>query len=239
MLDNRVSGLVFLSHLDRPDVVRDLVQDRLPVVFIAADQPWADSVTVNEHRGGEMAAHHLIGLGHRRMAFVLPSVQDRADSSRLEGFRRVVTQSHLEPVVIRWDPPDGVVTVADVHSSWPELLLGHDPLTAIFAANDFAAIDLLDVADALGVHVPEDLSIVGFDDIDMARLRRISLTTVSQPRQELVELGVDSLMGRLEGRVTGAARLTLASVSLAVRGSSGAPATSSRAATPGAEDRSR
>lgn len=61
---------------------------------------------------------------------------------------------------------------------WRAILVGDDRVSGIFAANDFAAIDLLDVADALGVPVPEPLSIVGFDDVDIARLRRINLTTV-------------------------------------------------------------
>jgi LacI family transcriptional regulator len=218
MLENRVSGLVFL---DRPELIGTKINGQIPAVFIAAEEPWADSVTVDEQRGGEIVARHLIGLGHKRLAFVGPQDPDRADARRLDGFLRAAADAGLQPKVIAWDPPDGPPTVGGVVRDWREILLGEHSATGIFTANDFAAIDLLDVADALGVKVPQTLSIVGFDDVDMARLRRIDLTTVSQPRDTLVRLGVETLLGRIEERITGDPHVTLASVTLKVRGSTG------------------
>jgi LacI family transcriptional regulator len=223
MLENRVSGLVFLSFLGRPSRIATKINGQIPAVFVAAEEPWADSVTVDERRGGELVARHLIELGHRRLAFVGPQAQDHADARRLEGFLRAAADAHLEPTVISWDPPGGRVTVAGAATDWRMVLGGPDPITAVFAANDFAAIDLLDVADALGFPVPGALSVVGFDDVDMARLRRINLTTVNQPRDVLVRLGVEALLGRIEGRIAGDPHVTLASVSLKVRGSTGPP----------------
>lgn len=223
MLENRVSGLVFLSFLEQPSQIEERINGQVPVVFVAAEEPWADSVTVDEHRGGELVARHLIELGHRRLAFVGPRQPDRADARRLEGFLRASADARLRPTVIAWDPPDGAVTIGGAPADWPTILAGPDAATGIFAANDFAAIDLLDVADSLGIRVPESLSIVGFDDVDMARLRRINLTTVSQSREALVRLGVEALFGRIEGRIAGDPHVTLASVSLKVRGSSGPP----------------
>lgn len=223
MLDHRVTGLVILSFLNRPALIATRINDQIPVVFVAAEEPWADSVTVDEHRGGEIVARHLIGLGHRRLAFIGPQQPDRADARRLEGFLRAAADAGLQPTVIAWAPPDGPPSVGGVAVEWGAILAGSEPLTGIFAANDFAAIDLLDVADALGVRVPEALSVVGFDDVDMARLRRINLTTVSQPRDALVRLGVGALLGRIEGRITGDPHLTMASVGLTVRGSTAPP----------------
>ena len=223
MLENRVSGLVFLSFLGRPSLIGTTINGQMPVVFVAAEEPWADSVTVDEHRGGELVAGHLIELGHRRLAFVGPSEPDRADARRLEGFLRAAADANLQPTVVAWDPPDGTPTVGGHVADWHEILVGADAVTGVFAANDFAAIDLLDVADALEVDIPRQLSVVGFDDVDMARLRRINLTTVSQPRQALVRLGVEALLGRIEGRIEGDPHLTLVSVVLRVRGSSGPP----------------
>lgn len=223
MLENRVSGLLILSFLCRPSEVKTRINGQVPVVFVAAEEPWADSVAVDEHRGGELVARHLIGLGHRRLAFVGPRQPDRADTRRLEGFLSAAAEVRLRPTVIAWDPPDGAVTVEGKSADWPMILAGPDAATAVFAANDFAAIDLLDVADSLGIRVPDDLSIVGFDDVDMARLRRINLTTVSQSREALVRLGVEALFGRINGLLAGDPQVTLASVSLQVRGSSGPP----------------
>src|SRR5207253_238423 len=97
----------------RPNALaRHLLQGRatngqIPAVFIAAEEPWADSVTVDEQRGGEIVARHLIGLGHRRLAFVGPQEPDRADARRLDGFLRAAADAGLQPKVIAWDPPDG------------------------------------------------------------------------------------------------------------------------------------
>ncbi len=221
LLENRVSGVVFLSFLGRPSLIERRINGQTPAVFIAAEEPWADSVTVDEHRGGELVARHLIELGHRRLAFVGPREQDRADARRLEGFLRAAADAGQQPMVVAWDPPDRAVTVDGAQTNWPAILTGPGSATGFFAANDFAAIDLLDVADALGVPVPGAISVVGFDDVDMARLRRINLTTVSQPRETLVRLGVEGLLGRIEGRIVGEPHVTLASVSLKVRGSTG------------------
>ena len=136
---------------------------------------------------------------------------------------RIATTRGLEPAVIAWDPPDGKITLNDQSASWSEILTEGLRVTGVFAANDFAAIDLLDVADSIGIRVPEDLSIVGFDDVAMASLRRINLTTVSQRREELVRLGIETLRGRIDGRIAGEPRVTLAGVSLVQRGST-APA---------------
>ena len=223
MLDNRVSGIVFLSFLDRPATIASRIGGQVPAVFVAAVEPWADSVTVDEHRGGELVARHLVELGHRRLAFVGPQHRDAADTRRLEGFMRAASETGSEPVVVAWDPPDGTPMVDGHAVGWRDVLQGPDHCTGMFAANDFAAIDLLDVADALGIRVPEDLSVVGFDDVDMARLRRIDLTTVKQPRDVLVRLGVEALLGRIEGRVVGDPHVALAGVSLKIRGST-APA---------------
>src|SRR5438093_12594679 len=106
MLENRVSGLVFLSFLGRPSDIGARINRQIPAVFIAAEEPWADSVTVDEHRGGELVARHLIGLGHRRLAFVGPQEPDRADARRLDGFLRAAADPGLPPKVIAWEPAD-------------------------------------------------------------------------------------------------------------------------------------
>jgi DNA-binding LacI/PurR family transcriptional regulator len=223
MLENRVSGVAFLSYLAEEVDIGRRVRDQVPSVFIAAEAPWADSVMVDERRGGELAARHLIDLGHRRLAFVGPTLLDNADQRRLDGFQRLARDAGARPIVIHWDPPNGPVFSEGARTDWPSVLLDRAPITGVFAANDFAGIDLLDVADSLGVRVPQDLSIVGFDDVVIARLRRIDLTTVRQPTDELVRLGIEALLGRIDGRISGEPRVTLAGVKLCIRGTTAPP----------------
>jgi len=223
MLEYRISGVVMLSYLRRPAAIRSRLDGQIPAVFIAADEPWADSVTIDERRAGALVAAHLIGLGHRRLAFVGPSRRDRADTRRRDGFVSTADRAGVRPQLIAWDPPNGTPTVGEESADWRSLLSGPDRPTAVFVANDFAAIDLLDVADALGIAVPGKLSIVGFDDVEVSRLRRISLTTVGQPRERLVGLGVQMLMDRIRGRSRGESTLTRVPVELRLRGTTGPP----------------
>lgn len=221
MLENRVSGIVFLSYLDDAAETERRIGGQAATMFIAATEAWSDSVAVDERRGGELVARHLVDLGHRRLAFVGPIRSDPADVERLEGFRRLVEDIGGSLRVLGWDAPDGALLADGRPAAWADILRGPDRVTGIFASNDFTAIDALDVADALGVRVPEDLSVVGFDDVNLAALRRIGLTTVHQPRHELVRLGVEGLVGRIAGRVAGPPRVTLAGVNLLVRRTTG------------------
>lgn len=225
MLENRVSGIVFLSYLEEAAGIEQRIDGSVATMFVAANEPWSDSVAVDERRGGELVARHLLGLGHRRLAFVGPIHPDRADMERLEGFRWVVEDAGGELIALSWNAPDGILRRGAVQTSWVAELRGPQRVTGVFASNDFTAIDVLDMADSLGLRVPQDLSVVGFDDVSFASLERISLTTVHQPRHELVRLGVEGLMGRISGRVNGPPRVTLARGDLRVRGTTGpAPA---------------
>ncbi len=225
MLENRVSGIVFLSYLAETAEIAARIDGSVPTMFIAANESWSDSVAVDERRGGELVARHLLGLGHRDLAFVGPIHPDHADEERREGFRWLVEASGGSVASLSWDAPDGALLREGMETSWAAQLTGQGRATAVFASNDFTAIDVLDQADSLGLRVPKDLSIVGFDDVSFAALRRINLTTVHQPRHELVRLGVEGLMGRISGRVNGPPRVTLAGGDLRVRATTGrAPA---------------
>lgn len=221
MLENRVSGVVFLSYLDDAAEIGRRVSGQVATMFIGATEAWSDSVAVDERRGGELVARHLLDLGHRRVAFICPTHPDPADLERLDGFRRLVEDAGGSLLSLQWDAPHGRPQSGGHEVSWSDVMTGPDRVTGIFASNDFTAIDTLDVADALEVRVPEELSIVGFDDVSFAALRRINLTTVHQPRRELVRLGVEGLVGRIAGRIAGPPRVTLASVDLRIRGTTG------------------
>jgi DNA-binding LacI/PurR family transcriptional regulator len=100
-----------------------------------------------------------------------------------------------------------------------DVLCGEKRVTAIFSSNDFGAIELLDCADRLGKRVPQDLSIVGFDDVTLAGLARINLTTVAQPKEMMARLAVNTLAARVEGELQGASVRQIVDCNLIVRGS--------------------
>jgi len=148
--------------------------------------------------GGAMAAtNHLIRLGHRRIAFV--EGRHELDSSRLRasGFRAAMTAAGLpidEALVreSRYDPDVAGAIAA-------ELLSLDEPPTAVFAANDVTAIRVVQTAQARGLNVPADLSVVGFDDIPQSSLMSPTLTTVRQPLGAMGEAAMTMLMDLLSG----------------------------------------
>jgi LacI family transcriptional regulator len=146
-----------------------------------------------------------------------------SDVSRRDGYGEALDEAGLGPVVrISWSPPADHASVDGVDRELVDLFKGPERITAVFASNDVAAIALQEFADRVDLRVPEDLSIVGFDDVPMAGLARISLTTVAQPREELARLGIATIADRIERKVKGPPRTRLVGVNL-VRRNSTAP----------------
>lgn len=220
LLDYRVAGIIFLSYSGVPAHVRYLVEGRVPAVFVTCSANWGDVVESNDEQGGEAATRHLIELGHRRIAhFTDPITADAADRARQAGYRRALAHAGLSPAVFHWtDVPD---TVMRNRREVPleTILRGPKRITAIFSSNDFGAIKVLDGADRLGIAVPRDLSVIGFDDVMIAGLTRFNLTTMAQPQSTLAEITINTLAERIEGRLVGDRVRRVVDVGLVVRGS--------------------
>ena len=155
---------------------RDLVAGKVPAVFVTCSTDWGDVVCGDDRRGAEEATRHLLALGHRRIAyFADPIVEDAADRARQIGYRAVMADAGLTPAVFRWRRSPSRLFRNDREVTPEDVLRGKKRMTAVFSSNDLGAIEVLDCADRLGIRVPEDLSVVGFDDVVMARLARINL----------------------------------------------------------------
>jgi LacI family transcriptional regulator len=225
LLEYRVAGIVFLTFSGDSRTMRETLQHQVPVVFVGCHEDWGDVVSVDNARGGQLGTSHLIDAGHRRIAFVsIPELEDRSDESRWLGYGEALAQAGLGPAVrIGWSPPSDHAAVDGVDRTLLEVFTGPERITAVFASNDVAAIALQEFADRVGLRVPGDLSIVGFDDVPMAGLARIALTTVAQPRDELARLGIAAIIDRIERKLKGPPRTTLVGVDLVARSSTGPP----------------
>ena len=147
-----------------------------------------------------------------------------ADAGRRAGFARAMAAAGLEEgPILEWDPPSRSVTAGGRRMSLRAALSGPPRLTAVFCSNDLAAIDLLDFADSAGIRVPEQLSVMGFDNVVMAGLSRIALTTVAQPLEALARGGIELLAGRIGGSVAGEPVRQVVGVRLVRRRSTGPP----------------
>jgi DNA-binding LacI/PurR family transcriptional regulator len=156
-------------------------------------------VVIDDVRGGELGTAHLIELGHRRIGFIGDKSPDpfrfSSSSDRTRGYQRALTHAGIElrPEYVR----EGTQSHHVALSTAIDLLRIPQRPTAVFAASDQQALAVLEAARILGIGVPDELSVVGFDDIDIAAL--VGLTTVRQPLFESGRVGAELLLEALAG----------------------------------------
>ncbi len=218
---SRLGGtLIDAAVLVTPTVVD--ADHGLPVVAVDphAGASSVPTVSSDNERGARLAVDHLLGLGHRRIAFI--SGWPGLESTRLrqEGYRASLAAAGVpaDPALVL----EGDATEDRAHALARELLLRADPPTAVFAGNDMAALGVLDAARELGITVPEQLSVVGFDNVPEAVMASPALTTVEQPMQAMGEQALRMLLELLAGG-TPAPRVVL-DTRLVLRHSTASPA---------------
>jgi len=192
---DRVAGLLVISLPVHGYEIDAFERDDLPAVLVDVAHPRLPRVVIDNVQGGELAAAHLLARGHRRIGFIgdHPTNEYGFTSSedRRLGFRAVLGNAGVEPVE-RCGPHGREEAAAQAES----LLRLPDPPSAIFAASDLQAIGVLKAAEKLGVRVPEDLAVIGFDDVDLAEI--VGLTTIRQPLREGGALAADLLLAAIE-----------------------------------------
>ncbi|MGN8246017.1 LacI family DNA-binding transcriptional regulator [Cellulomonas soli] len=171
----------------------------IPVVAIDPHAGSESTPTVDSDNlaGAASAVEHLIALGHRRIGFLGGRPDLESARLREEGYRRTLAAAGipLDPDLIRVGGYRPETADAPAH----ELLTLPDPPTAVFATNDLSAIRTLQVAQSLGLRVPEDLSVVGFDNVPESALCTPQLTTVSQPLHRMGREAMEMLLTLLRG----------------------------------------
>src|SRR3954451_18235324 len=220
---DRADGLLVVSTLPPEAEVDRLRAAGIPCVMIDAVHGSFPSIAVDDVAGGEIATRHLAELGHRRIALIGdPPPEFRFDWSRdrTRGYERALASAGIEPR--REYVREGTRLPHVARAVATELLSLPERPTAIFAASDTQALGVLEAARTLGISVPEELSVVGFDDIDVAGY--VGLTTVRQPLLESGRRGARLLLEALGGKPTEALR-ELLPLELVARGTTGpAPA---------------
>jgi LacI family transcriptional regulator len=238
IMRTRTDGVLLLLPSESADELEALRHQGLPFVIVDPRQPvppGVPSVSAAHAAGAREATEHLLALGHRRIGVISGAPDWLASVERLRGY-----QAALAAADIPTDP--GLVIEADFAVSeggaiaTEKLLDQPEPPTAIFAFNDILALGALRAAAARGLRVPDDLSIVGFDDAGTAALVTPALTTVRQPLGEMGRLAT-GLLARLLNRQSVEALHIELETKLVVRGST-APARAQPSTRP-ATQRSR
>jgi LacI family transcriptional regulator len=193
-----VDGLVL-----PPERIARFVEDGFPIVCLDRDvnSRSVPLVQVDNRMGARLATEHLLALGHTSIAHIMGAAL-RISEERLLGYQGALTRAGIAPdsslVAL------GNFTETGGHDAMEELLAGAGGgLTAVFAANDLSAIGAINAIVASGRSVPGDISVVGFDDLRLARYTSPALTTIRQPASEIARHSTELLLGMIEGRQPG------------------------------------
>jgi LacI family transcriptional regulator len=205
----QVDGIIFVAAGDQADSLDFLVRRNMPVVMIDRDVPnvEVDAVLTDNKLGGYLATHHLLELGHQRIACIAGPSSITPSAERIIGYRKALEEagiSYNENLIIRGDyhAQSGMEIT---HS-----ILKMDPRpTAIFCLNDLMALGALRAAAEAGCSVPQDLAVVGYDDLELAHFTNPPLTTIAQPKKEVGAQAISLLVDRISRKSRPPSRLVL------------------------------
>ncbi len=226
----RVDGLVVMS----PDVAVTALREQFvsdqPLVLLNSMVDGHDGITIDNYGGAQAIVRHLAELGHTRIAFVKGPEQNADATERLRGYRHALRQTGAER------SPDlefgGDFSEESGYAAGMQILATRPRPTAIFASNDAMAVGVLSAFSGSGFSVPGDLSVVGFDDIPIARYLAPPLTTVKVDMAELGRRAFELVFESIDGGAAHTPRHERIPTSLVVRQSSGMPSASRRMSKP-------
>ncbi len=223
LVDRGVDGVVLTTSTLEGTVPRELLRRGLPFVFLIreVDDIPADSVAVDNALGASLIAAEVVRFGHRRVGAIFGPADASTGRDRERGFRAALTTAGvpLPDDVIR----RGSYTVETGHPAMRELMALADPPTAVVCFNDLVAIGALNAAVALGLQVPRDVSLTGWDDLPMASWDICRLTTVRQSMNEMARAAARLIVERVEGRSGADPRHVRFTPEIVLRATLGAP----------------
>lgn len=196
----RVDGLILATVTAEDPYLGLLARSQTPFVLVSRRSQGVEApyVGADDLLGGRLAVEHLVQLGHRKIGFIGGPPDVRCSQERLQAYRETLRRHRL-PLRKEWIKFSDFTQTAGYKAGKQMLSLKNRP-SAIFAANDVTALGVLRAAEELGLAIPDDLSLVGYDDISFAALPRIELTTVAQPSFKLGQLAADWLLRMLAGK---------------------------------------
>jgi len=218
----RVDGLLLISLSPQDDDTERFLKAGVPTVLIEAHHPRLNRVVVDDVTGGCLAAQHLIDLGHRKIGYVSDHLENPfhfvSSRDRYTGYRQALAGADI-PFQPEYHQ-QGEHGRQEAREMARDLLFLPDPPTAIFAASDIQAIGVLEAARDAGLEVPQDLSVIGYDDIEIAEY--LHLTTIRQPLFASGVEGVELLLETIAVSPS-APRRVLLPIELIIRGTTASP----------------
>jgi len=208
MLESKgVDGIIFTSaHMGDPNII-GLAEEGFPIILVNRRtyhpivRDKVDYVGVDNLRGGFLAVEHLIKLGHERIGVIGGSSESSVGFERLEGGKKALAAYGLEGVGDYF--LEGNFLRGSGYQGGKRFLEMERRPTAIFATNDYMALGAYQAIMEGGMKVPEEIALIGFNDIEFTSMKGIELTTIGQKKYEMGALAVKTLVDRIEGRKSG------------------------------------
>lgn len=199
MLERKVDGVAMMTSEMDLGLIKELSRRGVPIVFMDVGQvgPKMSHVAIDYGNGVRQAVDHLAGLGHRRIAFISGPLQLHSARTRRQAFLEGMRMHGVEPEkkMLR----EGTHTAEGGREAMAALLRLSKRPTAVVCSNDWTAIGALNAIAAAGLRVPQDISLVGFDDIPLARYTTPPLTSVRMSASDVGTVAFRALFGLISG----------------------------------------
>ncbi len=221
--EQRVAGILIVPIEDQANYARPLRRSGTSLVLLDRVSHEANtcSVSVDDVYGGELAGRHLLELGHRRIAYTHGPFTSAQYADRLSGLRRAVIEARLDPdrAIV---PLAAETDNAHAGAACAEAFLQLEDLpTAIFCGNDYLAMGVMYELARRQVAVPQEVALIGYDDIDLASMLAVPLTTIRQPKYDLGFAATDLLLDEIVNKASHTHRQIVFRPELIVRQSTG------------------
>jgi LacI family transcriptional regulator len=200
--EQRVAGVLITPAGRQTSKLQQKIRDRgTPVVLLDRRSPRRDrcSVAVDDVKGGHLAGEHLAELGHRRIGLINGPREISQCAERRAGFLAALEEGSLK-LAAAHDIEMGELTITAGEAAAHKLLAGRNPPTAIFCANDLMALGAEHAIVTAGLRIPDDIAIVGYDDVSFAGMAFVPLTSIRQPAYELGFRAAELLLEEASGR---------------------------------------
>ncbi len=206
LVSKRVDGVIFAPTTPSIQPIKRIVDLGIPVAVFYRETGNLDidSIRIDNVDASYRATRHLIELGHRKIACIRPLSMETPSGRRVDGYRRAMQEAGLS-----WSSellPQGNNRISGGEEATRQLLASGKQFSAIFSTNDAMAIGAMRALRDSGRQIPEDVSVIGFDDIILARYSEPPLTTIYQPKQEAGMLAVQRILERIEKKHTSGRR---------------------------------
>jgi DNA-binding LacI/PurR family transcriptional regulator len=223
MLERKVDGVAVMTFGIEAPLLDRLAKRNIPLVFvdISPEGPLFSTIEVDYYKGIREGVQHLAVLGHRKIGFISGPLRLHSALARENAFKRALAEIGLKPDP-RW-MREGDHTLEGGIRAMKDILKGGDPPTAVMTSNDVTAIGVLHALYETGARVPEDFSVIGFDDVNIAHFTLPPLTSVNMSAHELARCAVLALRDHLDSQAPNRATKYKVQTRLTVRQSTGLP----------------